>query len=234
MRILYLILTKPKQKPWGETSIIINMIGTKILEERKSKYNGALRVVNTWGMGTYIQSDGLTQSGGIVEGIWRQTLKQIVNSKLLINNCLILGLGGGTVAKLIRKNWPGANITGVDIDSVIVDLGKKYLGLGDQNVEIIIDDAMKFVSDYTLYAKRFDLVVVDLYNGDQFPKKFESENYIHLIRTILTSNGVAVFNRLYYKEKKKEARRFGEKLRRIFSKVEEYRPISNVMFICRN
>lgn len=216
------------------------MFGTKILEERHSKYNGNLRVLRTWGMGTYIQSDGLTQSGGIVEGIWRQTLRRVKGKRLKVKDVLILGLGGGTVAKLIRKNWPDANITGVDIDSVIVDLGKKYLGLGDQNVEIIIDDAMKFVSDYTLYAKRFDLVVVDLYNGDQFPKKFESENYIHFVRTILTINGVAVFNRLYYgnrhsyKDKKEEAEWFGEKLKKIFKNVKSFRPTSNIMYICTN
>ena len=45
------------------------MLGIKILEERESKYNGHLRVVKTLGMGIYIQADGLTQSGGIVERI---------------------------------------------------------------------------------------------------------------------------------------------------------------------
>ena len=218
------------------------MFSTKVLEERHSKYNGNLRVLRTWGMGTYIQSDGLTQSGGIVESIWKQTLKQILNSKLLINNCLILGLGGGTVAKLIRKNWPTASITGVDIDPVIVELGTRYLALGNSNVKIVICDALDFVktSAQSLVPNAYNLVVVDLYNGDQFPKKFESKNYIHLVRTILTSNGVAVFNRLYYgnrhsyKDKKEEARRFGEKLEKIFPNVEYFYPISNLMFVCRN
>lgn len=218
------------------------MFGTKILEERKSKYNGALRVVNTWGMGTYIQSDGLTQSGGIVEGIWRQTLRRVKGKRLKVKDVLILGLGGGTVAKLIRKNWPMASITGVDIDPMIVELGTRYLALGNSNVKIVICDALDFVktSAQSLVPNAYNLVVVDLYNGDQFPKKFESENYIHLVRTLLSRSGIVVFNRLYYgnrhsyKDKKEEARRFGEKLEKIFPNVEYFYPISNLMFVCRN
>ncbi|KKR44389.1 MAG: hypothetical protein UT76_C0005G0015 [Candidatus Woesebacteria bacterium GW2011_GWB1_40_12] len=105
------------------------MLGTKVIEEKKSEFNGNLKVMSTLGMGTYIQSDGLTQSGGIVETIWKQTLRRINHQPSTINHCLILGLGGGTVAKLVRKKWPEAKITGVDIDPIMVELGEKYLGL---------------------------------------------------------------------------------------------------------
>ncbi|KKR69202.1 MAG: hypothetical protein UU12_C0046G0006, partial [Candidatus Woesebacteria bacterium GW2011_GWA2_40_7b] len=120
------------------------MIGTKILEERESKYNGHLRVVKNIGLGTYIQAEGLTQSGGIVETIWKSTLKRIHKSLATNHKTLILGLGGGTVAKLIRKLWPKAKITGVDIDPLIVELGKKYLGMGKYDVDIQIADALRF------------------------------------------------------------------------------------------
>ena len=53
------------------------MLGTTVLEERDSKYNDRVRVVKTFGMGTYIQCNGLTQSGGIVETIWKQTLRKL-------------------------------------------------------------------------------------------------------------------------------------------------------------
>lgn len=65
------------------------MFGTKILEEKKSKLNGSLRVVRSFGLGTYIQSDGLTQSGGIVETFWMQTLHHIKHTKCDIQNVLI-------------------------------------------------------------------------------------------------------------------------------------------------
>ncbi|HET7098687.1 MAG TPA: methyltransferase domain-containing protein [Patescibacteria group bacterium] len=204
------------------------MFGTKVLEERKSKYNGNLRVLKTWGMGTYIQANGLTQSGGIVTTIWRETLSQIRNmitlrvTKLEIRKVLILGLGGGTVAKLVRKNWPEAKITGVDIDPVMIELGKKYLDLRAE--KIYIQDADKPVPG------KFDLVTVDLYNGDNFPKKFESVAFLNRF----SKNRLVVFNRLYYKTKKIEAEEFGKKLQKYFSKVEYYYPTANLMFFCYN
>ena len=206
------------------------MLGTKILEKRRSKFNGDLKVVRSFGLGTYIQANGLTQSGGIVEDIWKQTLKKIVNSKLQINNCLILGLGGGTVAKLIQKYWPGAKITGIDIDPIMVELGKKYLGLDGLGVDIKIADAFNSM----LYTRRYDFVVVDLYNGDKFPEKFTTKNYIQLMRTVLSSGGIAVFNRLYYGAKRPEAVKVGLKLQKVFNKVEYYYPEANLMFLCSN
>lgn len=201
------------------------MIGTRILEERKSNFNGNLRVVKSFGLGTYIQANGLTQSGGVVESIWKSTLKRIAyREKRIVKNCLILGLGGGTVAKLIRKLWPDVKITGVEIDPVMVELGKKYLELDKSDVDIKIADA----SNSALYAKRYDLVVVDLYQGDKFPKKFEDENFLEK----LTRNKLVIFNRLYYGDKRPEAVKFGLKLQKIFKKVEYYYPEANLMLLC--
>jgi spermidine synthase len=211
------------------------MFGTKILEERKSKFNGELKVVRTLGFGTHIQAEGLTQSGGLVESIWKSTLKRIVNCKLKIKNCLILGLGGGTVAKLIRKNWSEARITGVDIDSVMIELGKKYLNLNEYKVDILIADASNLSNLSNLPNwpnSKFDLIIVDLYQGDKYPEKFETENYIQLVRSNLTRSGIVVFNRLYYGDKRPQAVKFGNRLKKIFSKVSWFYPEANLMFLC--
>lgn len=210
------------------------MLGTKILEERESKFNGHLRVVRSFGLGTYIQADGLTQSGGIVESIWKQTLKKVKGKGQGVKNCLILGLGGGTVAKLIRKTWPHARIVGVDIDPVMIELGKRYLGLDQIGVNIKIGDAKNFLDSLIPIRDRngFNLIIIDLYNGDQFPEKFATENYIQLARTVLASDGVAIFNRLYYGDKRSQAVRFGLKLEKIFPKVKWFYPEANLIYIC--
>ena len=195
------------------------MFGTRILEERKSRFNSNIKVVRSLGLGTYIQAGGITQSGGVVEGIWRQTLKKIKHSPSVINHCLMLGLGGGTVAKLIRKNWPNAKITGVEIDPVMVELGVRYLRLEDSKTKIIIGDARKFK------LGKYDLVIVDSYLGDK---------YIDLLSNDLKKSKIVVFNRLYFGEKRKEAVKFGNKLEKIFKKLEWFYPQANLMFLCYN
>ena len=193
------------------------MFGTKILETRRSKYNGDVKVLKTWGMGTYIQCNGLTQSGGIVEQIWKSTLKKIKSNDF--NKILILGLGGGTLAKLLRKKYPNAKITGVEIDPIMIELGKKYLRLDDFNVDIKIQDADSFK------LKGYDLVIIDTYLGDK---------YVDLFNKDLLESKVVVFNRLFYGNKKKEALKFGKKLERLFKKVQVYYPTANLMYICYN
>lgn len=195
------------------------MFLTKILWEGDSEFNKNIKVFKSFGLGTYIQANGLTQSGGIVESIWNKTLNKIKHQPLTINHCLILGLGGGSVAKIIRKYWPDSKITGVEIDPVMIELGKKYLDLDKYKVDIKIQDARKFA------FKNYDLIIVDTYIGDKF---------INLKGSDLLRLKIWIFNRLYYSSKKAEAEMFGKKLEKIFSKVERFYPPANLMYICYN
>lgn len=173
-------------------------------------------------MGAYIQAGGLTQSGGIVESIWKSTLKQIKAKNVL--RILILGLGGGTVAKLLRKKYPDAKITGVEIDPMMIELGKKYLDLDKYNIDIKICDANKFKFG------KYDLVIVDMYNGDNLPKEFENDAFLKK----LTKFPTVIINRLYFGDKRPDTVRFGNRLEKIFSKVTWFYPEANLMFLCYN
>jgi spermidine synthase len=204
------------------------LVGTKVLEEAESSVNGHIRVVKDLAWGVHIQAEGLTQSGGVVENIWKATLKKLRNKD--IKDCLILGLGGGSAAKLVRKFWPEAKITGVDIDPIIVELGKKHLDLGKSRVKVVIDDALDFVG--VRGKKKYDLILVDLYQGYNYPKKFESADSLKLIRRLLSDSGIAVFNRLYFADKRPEAMKFGKRLEKVFTKVEYFHPEANIMFMC--
>jgi len=206
-------------------------LGTKVLDERYSPFNKNIKVIKTLGLGTYIQVDGLTQSGGIVKGIWKKTLKKILNSKTQINNCLILGLGGGSASRIVKKYWPQAKITGVDIDPVIIEMGKKYLGLDKLEVKIVIEDAYGWL-DRNSKKNKYDLVLVDIYKGYDIPEMFETDKFLDLIVKTLTNKGITVFNRLYFNEKRSKAIKFAKKLEKVFSKVDYFYPEANIMFIC--
>lgn len=198
----------------------------KVLEERNSAINGRIRVIRSLGLGIYIQVENLTQSGGVVYNVWKTTLRKIKRKKDEVEDCLILGLGGGSAASLVKNYWPKAKITGVDIDPVMIELGKKYLGL--TKVKVVIEDAEGFVRKD---KKKFDLILIDTYTGDEFPKEFEKEEFLKQIKKKLKKEGMAIFNRLYYGEKRKEAMRFGESLEKVFSKVERVFPEANILFI---
>src|SRR3990172_5122028 len=217
------------------------LTGIKILEEVESLINGKLAVVRDLAWGTYIKGGGLTQSGGVAEKVWKTSLKEVKGKRQEVKECLILGLGGGGIAKIVRKNWPASpnrgepdcRIVGVDVYPIIVELGKKYLELDKLDVEIVIQDALDYLTSHqSPVTNHFDLVCVDMYVGDKVPEKFETENFLNLVRTVLASSGVCVFNRLYYGEKKKEAEEFHIKLIHVFKKVRPVYPEANVMYVC--
>jgi spermidine synthase len=205
--------------------------GTRILEETTSKYNGKITVVRDFTWGTYIVVNNLTQSGGILFEVWQSTLRGLFKTKPDIKNCLILGLGGGSVGGIVHKIYPKAAITGVDIDKKMVELGKKYLGLSKINIDTRIADAYEFVQKE---KTKFDLILIDLYCGDKFPQKFENEEFLKSIKNLVNKDGMVVFNRLYRGDERLLVMKFGKRLEKIFTKVEYFYPQANLELICYN
>lgn len=209
------------------------MIKPRVLEEVDSPINGKLTVVKDLAWGTYIKAGGLTQSGGIAKNVSKTAIKKIKGRGFKVDNALILGLGGGSTAGLIKKYFKNANVTGVDLDPLMVELGKKYLGLSEE-VKIEIEDAFEYLKTLSSKSKpqKFDLVFIDLYVGDKIPEKFEKKVFLRAVKGVLKGGGVAVFNRLYYGEKRIEAVKFGKMLESEFKEVKAILPEANVVFLC--
>lgn len=207
----------------------------RILEELQSPYNGHIKVEKTFGYGNTIRAANLTQSGGILFSIWRTTLRKVWknNKDTSINNALILGLGGGSLVTVIHTFWPEAKLTGVDIDPLMVEMGKKYLKLNPDEVKIVISDATAFCKKQIKAKHKYDLICIDMYNGDEFPPQFEELEFIEQVKSLLAENGVTVFNRLYYGEKRKLSVKFSKKLSEVFSTNDAIYPEANVMFVCK-
>lgn len=220
------------------SSVVDLLSGARVVEKVESPINGKIQVVKSLAFGTYIQVAGLTQSGGVMRDVWKTTLKKIRGRRLDVKNCLILGLGGGDAARLVRKFWPAragepeSKIVGVEIDPIMVELGKKYLGLDESGVEIVSQDAYEFCTKYNIQDARFDLILVDVYVGYEVPEKFRSEEFIRRVKSLVSKRGVAIFNRLYHGDKRREAEIFHRKLIDTFRRVRPIYPEANVMFVC--
>lgn len=202
----------------------------KVVEISNSPFNGEIRVVKSLAWGTYIQAGGITQSGGVVEKIWREVAKNIMSEA---GNILILGFGGGSVAKILRKKFKYSRIVGVEIDPVMLEMGKKYLGVSEIEANVYLDDAFDWLIKNK--GEKFDLIVVDVYKGKFFPRKFESDEFLDVIKSFLSKDGFLVVNKLYTSDLdvRKSALKFGEKLEKSFSKVTRLFPCANLVFICK-
>lgn len=205
----------------------LSFLVPQIVEKVNSPFNGEIQVIQYLGE-TKIVVNNMLQSGGLVRLIWQKAIRKISNIKYPISNVLILGLGGGSTAQIIHDKFPKAKITGVEIDPEMIKLGKKYFGLSKiKNLTIINNDALK-----TPRRLRYNLILVDLYLGDQIPPKSESAFFLKNLSKILTKKGIIIFNRLFYGKNRKLTENFIKKLDKIFPQIELVHAWSNLLVVC--
>ena len=106
---------------------------------------------------------------------------------LTINGLLPLE-GTETKVKIVLKNA----ITGVEIDAAVIELARKYFGLGNyNNVSIVNDDAFEFVLKT---KEKYDLIIIDIFQDTTMPNFLFEDFFINRINFLLNVNGFILFN----------------------------------------
>lgn len=106
------------------------------------------------------------------------------------SRALVLGLGGGIVAKQLNE-FIGFNVDGVEIDPRIIEIAKNNFGLNESKINLIHDDARRYVKT-TLNT--YEVIVLDIFNGEITPSHGLSYEAFKDIQAILTDNGIVIVN----------------------------------------
>ena len=136
--------------------------------------------------------DGVVQSvrvegGDIGRGYWPAMLPQEPP-----RSALILGLGAGTIARLLHVRFGGLPIVGVDDDEAVIDLVRERFQLGElPGLWIVVGDAFAFAA---ACRERFDYVAVDLFRGGELPRGVAATPFLRDVRRLLEVGGLAAFN----------------------------------------
>lgn len=75
---------------------------------------------------------------------------------------LVLGLGGGSAARVARMLAPRARIVGVELDPEVVRAARRWFDLAELDVEVVIADALAYLRSG---RARFDAVLEDVFIG---------------------------------------------------------------------
>ena len=75
---------------------------------------------------------------------------------------LLLGLGGGSAARIVRAVAPEALIVGVELDREVVGLARRWFDLDALELELVVDDALDFLRHE---ERLFDVVLEDVFVG---------------------------------------------------------------------
>jgi spermidine synthase len=74
-------------------------------------------------------------------------------------SALLLGLGGGAMARYVRHAWPQCALTIVERSAEVIDLARRWFGVDEAIIE---DDADAFLRRT---RQRWDVILVDLYDA---------------------------------------------------------------------
>jgi len=110
-------------------------------------------------------------------------------------NILIVGLGGGTIPMAFHRLFSRATIHAIEIDTAVIKVAKKYFDLVENhNVKIFSQDGRVFTKRAKSRSVKYDLIVLDAFNGDYIPEHLMTQEYLQENRSILSESGLLVSN----------------------------------------
>lgn len=183
---------------------LLNFFAPETIKIPDSTYNKNIVLLRYLNSATVLV-DGLVESGDVMTQVWRAGLKKLLPKSFKPQTVLLLGLAGGSNAKLINRYYPNAQITAVEIDPYMVEIGNKYFKLNKtKNLKIIIADALDYANQLT-DSDYFDLILVDCFEGKFIPKKLESLDFQQKLKD---HSRFTLINRLWWYEHKTDTLRF--------------------------
>jgi len=115
---------------------------------------------------------------------------------LLINDepkhILMIGLGGGSLAKFCYTHLPHTRITAVEINEHVIALRDQFLiPPNDERFQIVHMDAAKFIEQGT---DHYDVILLDGFDADGLVATLLADDFIRSCQARLESNGILVTN----------------------------------------
>ncbi|XXG43447.1 hypothetical protein AAC387_Pa01g3482 [Persea americana] len=110
----------------------------------------------------------------------------------------ILGLGGGTAAHLMLDLWPSLKLEGWDIDEILINKAREYLGLSEleksnQDGGVLCVNVGDALSPSVMVPGGYAGIVVDLFSdGKVLPQLQEAATWLELNEKLMTHGRIMV------------------------------------------
>ena len=106
---------------------------------------------------------------------------------------LILGLGGGTLARLLQARWRTTMaLVGVDDDLAVIETARAVGWLPLPGLEVVIEDAFTYV--WHCAERSFDYIALDLYRGERLARQELSKPFLRRVHDLLEPSGRVAIN----------------------------------------
>jgi spermidine synthase len=180
-----------------------------VVEQASSEFNPKLIVAIQDGK-YVLNTQNANYSFGSLHRVFQQAFRKIKLTKQNTKTVLLLGGGTGSVPSIIYNELGlSPKMDTVEIDEKVIELGNKYFDLEKYSkVNVYIEDAAEFIKRTT---NNYDLIVIDLFQGINVPKEFQTLNFFQKVYSLLSPQGTILFNYVAYNhETKTQTKEIGE------------------------
>lgn len=176
--------------------------------------------------------NGYPQSGSNYQKYWRYVFRMIKLDKLnRLGSGLVLGLGGGDLVKLLDLAQPNWDTTYVEIERQVIEIAIRFFGISEtEKRKIVIQDAKLFMATN---KHKYDLIIVDLYSGDEVPRFVSSDPFMRDIARAMNPMGMTIFNYASHSFRDNDFKSFENKLHKFFANVTVDKYIGHPFYLAR-
>lgn len=108
---------------------------------------------------------------------------------------LLVGLGGGSLARFILHHFPDCRIDALEPRSAVVDIAREYFALRSESRLNVIDaDGVDYLQQRSGSEPGYDLILVDAFDARGLAAGVTTDNFCNGCRAALTDAGVLVVN----------------------------------------
>jgi spermidine synthase len=145
---------------------------------------------------------------------------------------LLLGLGGGTVAALLARVYPGCEIVGIEREAGVLATARVEMGLDEiPGLRAVEADAFVWVGEHARSEPGiYDYVALDLYEGGRLVAGTLGTLFLREIATLLAPHGALAVNLTTTMRLPDQIQR----LERVFALTETRRLWGNVVLLLRH
>jgi spermidine synthase len=175
--------------------------GGDLITERESAYN-YIQVVQSGKETQLVLNEGLgihsiyNPDQILTQGPWDDFMaaplfNNVPFTQGQVKRVCVIGLGAGTLARELTAVYGPIPIDGVEIDSEIVSVGRKYFNMNEPNLNVIVQDGRYFLRST---EQKYDIIGIDAYQQPYIPFQLTTTEFFKEIKEHLTPTGVAVIN----------------------------------------
>lgn len=116
--------------------------------------------------------------------------------KETVEDALIIGLGGGSLARHLLHHFPECRLRAVECRASVVKIARSHFGLPlDSRLKVIVDDGGSYVRQHAKTAAgQYGLILIDAFGGEGMAESIASIAFFDACKILLKQDGILVIN----------------------------------------